>query len=106
MLDRVWTFLTYATGQALNGVHPTEAIDLARLACEVGDEAPEAPVCEAVLALLENTEDLPPDPDRPTRFMPVLPRLILAGLLVRTPEVPLPGVETPVDVAARPKGTA
>ena len=45
------------------------------------------------------------DPDRPTRFMPVLPRLILAGLLVRTPDVPLPGVETPVDVAARPKGT-
>ena len=105
LLDRVWTFLTYATGQALQGVHPTEAIDLARLACEVGDEAPEAPVCEAVLALLENTENLPADPDRPSRFMPVLPRLVLAGLLVRTPDVPLPGVETPVDVAARPKGT-
>ncbi len=105
LLDRVWTFLTYATGQALQGVHPTEAIDLARLACEVGDEAPEAPVCEAVLALLENTENLPADPDRPSRFMPVLPRLVLAGLLVRTPDVPLPGVETAVDVAARPKGT-
>ena len=62
LLDRVWTFLTYATGQALQGVHPTEAIDLARLACEVGDEAPEAPVCEAVLALLENTENLPAGP--------------------------------------------
>ncbi len=106
LLDRVWTFLTYATGQALQGVHPTEAIDLARLACEVGDEAPEAPVCEAVLALLENAENLPPDPDRPTRFKPVLPRLILAGLLVRTPDVPLPDVVTPVDVAARPKGSA
>lgn len=105
LLDRVWTFLTYATGQALQGVHPTEAIDLARLACEVGDDAPEAPVCEAVLALLEDAENLPPDPDRPSRFKPVLPRLILAGLLVRTPDVPLPGVETPVDVAARPKGT-
>jgi predicted TIM-barrel fold metal-dependent hydrolase len=105
LLDRVWTFLTYATGQALQGVHPTEAIDLARLACEVGDDAPEAPVCEAVLALLEDTENLPPDPDRPSRFKPVLPRLVLAGLLVRTPDVPLPGVETPVDVAARPKGT-
>ena len=106
LLDRVWTFLTYATGQALQGVHPAEAIDLARLACEVGDDAPEAPVCEVVLALLENTENLPPDPDRPTRFMPVLPRLILAGLLVRTPDVPLPEVDTPVDVAARPKGSA
>jgi predicted TIM-barrel fold metal-dependent hydrolase len=104
LLDRVWTFLTYATGQALQGVHPTEAIDLARLACEVGDEAPEAPVCEAVLALLEDTENLPPDPDRPSRFHPVLPRLVLAGLLVRTPDVPLPEVDTPVDVAARPKG--
>ena len=105
LLDRVWTFLTYATGQALQGVHPTEAIDLALLACEVGDEAPEAPVCEAVLALLEDTENLPPDPDRPSSFMPVLPRLVLAGLLVRTPDVPLPSVETPVDVAARPRGT-
>ena len=47
-----------------------------------------------------------PTPTGPSRFMPVLPRLILAGLLVRTPDVPLPGVETPVDVAARPKGTA
>ncbi|MDQ3647139.1 MAG: amidohydrolase family protein [Actinomycetota bacterium] len=104
LLDRVGTFLTYALGQALQGVHPTEAIDLARLACEVGDETPQAAVCRAVLALLENTEDLPPDPDRPSRFMPVLPRLVLAGLVVRTPDVALPGVETPVDVAARPKG--
>ncbi len=105
LLDRVWTFLTYATGQALQGVHPTEAIDLACLACEVGDDAPEAPVCAAVLALLEDTENLPPDPDRPSRFMPVLPRLVLAGLLVRTPDVPLPDVRASVDVAARPRGS-
>ena len=104
LLDRIWTFLVHATGQALQGVHPVEAIDLTRLACEVGDEAPQAPVCRAVLALLEDTEDLPPDPDRPSRFMPVLPRLVLAGLVVRTPSVPLPGVETPVDLASRPKG--
>ena len=105
LLDRVWNFLLFGFGQALQGVHPDEAIDLARLACEVGDDAPQAPVCRAVLALLENAEGLPPDPDRPSRFMPVLPRLVMAGLVVRTPDVALPGVETPVDVAARPKGS-
>lgn len=103
LLDRVANFLVFGFGQALQGIHPSEAIDLARLACAVGD-APQAPVCRAVMALLENTEDLPPDPDRPSRFMPVLPRLIMAALVVRTPDVALPGVETPVDVAARPKG--
>ena len=105
LLDRVWTFLLFGLGQALRGIHPDEAIDLARLACEVGDEAPQAPVCRTVLALLENAESLPPDPYRPSRFMPVLPRLVMAGLVVRTPDVALPGVETPVDVAARPKGS-
>ncbi|MDQ3719613.1 MAG: amidohydrolase family protein [Actinomycetota bacterium] len=106
LLDRVWSFLLLGFGQALHGIHPAEAIDLARLACEVGDDAPQAPVCRAVMALLENAESLPPDPDRPSRFMPVLPRLIMAGLVVRTPDVALPGVGTPVDVAARPKGSA
>jgi len=106
LLDRVWTFVVHATGQAIRGIQPTEAIDLARLACEVGDDAREAPVCETVLALLEDVEDLPPDPDRPSRFMPVLPRLVLAGLVTRTPDVPLPEVHAAVDVAARPKGTA
>lgn len=105
LLDRVWSFLLFGFGQALQGIHPAEAIDLARLACEVGDDAPQAPVCRAVLALLENAASLPPDPDRPSRFMPVLPRLVMAGLVVRTPDVALPGVETPVDVAARPKGS-
>ncbi len=104
LLDRVWSFLVFGFGQALQGIHPAEAIDLARLACAVGEDAPQAPVCRAVMALLENAEDLPPDPDRPSRFMPVLPRLIMAALVVRTPDVALPGVETPVDVAARPKG--
>ena len=60
---------------------------------------------DAQLALLENAENLPGDPDRPSRFMPILPRLVMAGLVVRTPAVALPGVETPVDVAARPKGS-
>lgn len=105
LLDRVWAFLVHAAGQAIWGAQPSEAIELARLACEVGDEAPQAPVCEAILALLEDADDLPPDPDRPSRFMPVLPRLVMGALVACTPDVPLPGVETPVDVAARPKGS-
>jgi predicted TIM-barrel fold metal-dependent hydrolase len=106
LLDRVWTFLVHATGQALHGIQPTEALDLARLACEVGEGVPQEPACRAVLALLDGAEDLPPDPDRPSRFMPVLPRLVLAGLLVRTPGVAVPEIESRVDVGARPRGSA
>ena len=90
----------------LQGVDPTEALDLARLACEVGDEAPEAPSARRCSPCWRTPRTCRRTRTGPSRFMPVLPRLILAGLLVRTPDVPLPDVVTPVDVAARPKGSA
>ena len=42
LLDRVYSFLLSAIGQAFNGVEPAETLALVRLACDVGDDAPQA----------------------------------------------------------------
>jgi uncharacterized protein len=91
LLERVYSFLLSAIGQAFNGVEPTETLALVRLACDVGDEAPQAPVCNWVLELLDQRERYSPEGDgRPTRFAPGMHFIVGALGIVRTPEVPLP----------------
>ena len=90
LLDRVVTHLISAMGRAFGGGDPTESLDLARLACAVGDDAPHADICAAVLELLDLFREhlAPPPPGRP---FPVAARFIIAALTVaRTPTVPLP----------------
>jgi predicted TIM-barrel fold metal-dependent hydrolase len=102
LLDRVHTFLASAIGQMFNGVEPTETLDLARLACEVGDDAPQAAVCRSVLALIEQRERYDPTSDgRPSRFSPGIHLIVVAAGVARTPDVPLPPDPLPVDVAER-----
>ncbi len=43
LLERVYAFLMGALGQMFQGVEPAELLALARLACGVGDDAPQAP---------------------------------------------------------------
>jgi hypothetical protein len=96
LLDRVVTHLISAMGRAFGGGDPSESLDLARLACAVGDDAPHADVCAAVLELLDlYREHLAPPP--PGRAFPLAARFVIAALVVaRTPEVPLPaGLHTP-----------
>jgi predicted TIM-barrel fold metal-dependent hydrolase len=91
LLDRVYSFLLSAIGQAFNGVEPTETLALVRLACDVGDDAPQAPVCRWVLELLDQRESYSPEGDgRPRRFAPGMHFVIGALGIVRTPDVPLP----------------
>jgi predicted TIM-barrel fold metal-dependent hydrolase len=91
LLDRVYSFLLSAIGQAFNGVEPAETLALVRLACDVGDDAPQAPVCRWVVALLDQRESYSPEGDgRPTRFAPGMHFFIGALGIVRTPDVPLP----------------
>jgi hypothetical protein len=91
LLDRVYSFLLSAIGQAFNGVEPTETLALVRLACEVGADAPQAPVCRWVLELLDQRESYSPEGDgRPRRFAPGMHFVIGALGIVRTPDVPLP----------------
>jgi hypothetical protein len=91
LLERVYSFLMSAIGQAFNGVEPAETLALVRLACDVGDAAPQADVCRWVVELLDTREAYSPEGDgRPARFAPGL-HFLVAGLgIVRTPDVPLP----------------
>jgi predicted TIM-barrel fold metal-dependent hydrolase len=91
LLDRVYSFLMSALGQMFNGVEPAETLALVRLACDVGDDAPQAPVCEWVLRLLDERERYSPEGDgRPARFAPGLHFIVAAVGVVRTPDVPVP----------------
>ncbi len=77
-------------GRAFGGGDPDESLALARLSCAVGDDAPHADVCAAVLELLDlYREHLEPPP--PGRPFPLAARFVIAALTVaRTPGVPLP----------------
>ena len=91
LLERVYSFLLSAIGQAFNGVEPAETLALVRLACDVGDDAPQAGVCRWIVELLDAREAYSPEGDgRPTRFAPGLHFFVAALGIVRTPDVPLP----------------
>jgi uncharacterized protein len=91
LLDRVYSYLMSALGQMFNGVEPAETLALVRLACDVGDDAPQTPVCRWVVELLDQRESYSPEGDgRPTRFAPGLHFMVAALGIVRTPDVPLP----------------
>jgi hypothetical protein len=91
LLDRVYSYLMSALGQMFNGVEPAETLALVRLACDVGDDAPQTPVCRWVVELLDWRESYSPEGDgRPTRFAPGLHFMVAALGIVRTPDIPLP----------------
>jgi hypothetical protein len=96
LLDRVYSFLLSAIGQGFQGVEPTETLALVRLACDVGDDAPQAEVCRWVVSLLDARERYSPEGDgRPTRFAPGLHFVIGALGIVRTPDVAMPEFRGP-----------
>jgi predicted TIM-barrel fold metal-dependent hydrolase len=104
ILDRVYGYLLNAIGQMMTGVQPEEVLGLAALACEVGDDAPQAVVCRSVLALLEEQREYAAaghDDGRPRRFTPGIHLVVVAAGVARTPDVPLPPDPVPVDVAER-----
>ena len=106
LLGRVHAFLMSALGQMLRGIEPEEPLALARLACEVGDDAPQAEVCSSILALLEERERFAARPARgqPPRFTPGIHLVMVAVGVCRTPDVPLPPDPAPVDVGERAAG--
>ncbi len=103
LLDRVYTFLVAAAGQAFSGQEPAELLALAEMACAVDDDAPQAAACAGVRELLglraqllrEGTGDGRP----PQRFAPGLQFLIAAAVVTRTPAVPvgLAGAASPAE---------
>jgi uncharacterized protein len=91
--ERVVTHLISGLGRAFGGGDPSEAIALARLACAVGEDDPQATHFASVLRLLDLFFEYlaPPTDSRP---IPLAGRLLVSALTVaRTPDVPVPELE-------------
>jgi predicted TIM-barrel fold metal-dependent hydrolase len=91
LLERVASCLVFTVGPAFGGVPPlvAEGIALARLACEVGDEAPQAETCRAVLELLDQFDEMG-GAETARRGTLQLGLIILALCIARTGSVPIP----------------
>jgi hypothetical protein len=88
LLDRVIFFLTSAVATAIAGGDTAQYADLARLACHVGDAAPQAPICRSILELIELHHGFEPGETLPERFRRI--HLLVAALaLASTPDVPV-----------------
>lgn len=90
LLDRVHNNLVNATGRVISGKSGEEPIALAKLACDVGAEAPQLPTCEAVLELLHLHDLVMEDLGREVPIFTDLHYLVAATCLARTPAAPLP----------------
>jgi hypothetical protein len=88
LLDRVSYFLTSAVATAIGGGDTAQYADLARLACLVGDDAPQAPICRSILELIELHHGLEPGETLPERFGRIHV-LVAALVLASTPDVPV-----------------
>ncbi len=103
LMERVVGWLTATLGQLIGGAEDvTEFLSLGRLACGVGTDSELAPVCSAVLELLDRFEAelAPPPPGR--RFPAAIVFLMAATIVARTPDValgPLPDAPPPARTA-------
>ncbi len=94
ILDRVFAYLIVGLGRLIVGAPADEMVALARLGCTVDDQAPQAPVCRAMAALIDlgeqmasaSTDLTTPSPQRLAALGP----LLLAATLAATPRVPIP----------------
>jgi len=101
LLQRIEAFLVIAVNRLMHGEDADEPLALARLACEVGEEAPQAAVCRSVLALLDRRERFAARGASSTPQAPGVHLAVIAAALTRTPDVPLPDCPEPVEVGER-----
>ena len=88
LLARVSYFLASAIAVGIQGADTTEYVDLARLACLVGDDAPQGPICRSVLELIELFHGFEAGQTLPERFTRIHV-LVIALVLASTPDVPV-----------------
>jgi uncharacterized protein len=101
LLARVSAYIQVAAGRMMLLDKAEDYLGLARLACEVGDDAPQAHVCRSVLALLDrferyqesNPPEFEPDQNQPGRRFPGLHLVVTASILAATPDVVVPEPE-------------
>jgi uncharacterized protein len=102
LLDRTYSMLVTALGRMLVGDDGAEFLGLARLACEVGEDAPQAPACRSIAALLGRYERLLGQAGAGGRAAPGSHLIVIAACVARTPAVALPPEPEPVTVGERP----
>jgi uncharacterized protein len=91
LLERVYSFLVSAIGQMFQGIDPQETLALARLSCDVPDDAPHRPVYDSILSLLDARANYDrTDDGRPARLAPGVHLIVVGAALARTPDVALP----------------
>jgi uncharacterized protein len=109
LLARVHAYLVTAVGRMMIGDRADDYVGLARLACEVGDDAPQAATCASVLELLDRMDSFASEYEEPARppgsqvlrpFRGVA-LVIAAAAVALTPDVPLPDVGDRAGVAER-----
>ncbi len=88
MLARVGHYLVSAIAAGIAGGDTAEQADLARLACQVGDDAPQAASCRSIVELLELHLSIDVGETLPERFAR-LHVLVIAAALAATPDVPV-----------------
>lgn len=90
LLARVALYLSGAFGRMVRGHAADEQLALARLACHVPHDSPQAPVCRSVVALLDRlTPEGAPD-EAAIPFAPGATVVATALTVARTPGVALP----------------
>ena len=106
LLERIQGYLVAASSRMLAGHAPGDYLGLARLACEVGDDAPQEAVAASVAAMLDRLDRYAEEVGPPRQGMPWPPVqvAIAASVVARTPDVPLP--EIGEDVGEREEGAA
>lgn len=102
LCQRLWTLLAVATGRLLRDGHADEELALARLACEVGDDAPQARVCRSVLALLDERDRRVAEPDADA--LTGTHEVAVGAVVAATPDVPVPDPPATADVGERERG--
>jgi hypothetical protein len=107
LMWRVCSYIQTALARMMLQSEPEEYLALARLACEVGSDAPQAPVCRSVLALLDRFDryvaEQPPElaTGMPGRRFPGMHLAVTASIVALTPSVPVPPDPEPEDVGER-----
>src|SRR2546430_12982598 len=67
VLGRIHTYLSTAAGRMMIGDDVPDYLGLARLSCEVGEDAPQAEICASILSMLERAEAYAARAEEPTR---------------------------------------
>jgi hypothetical protein len=87
LLDRVGYYLVCAFATIIHGGNASEYADLARLACRVGHDAPQAAICRSIVALLDLEAELVHG-DSLAERIPRIHLIAVAASLAATPGVP------------------